>query len=148
MTDRLVALAILAGSIVYAVTAVRLPVGTIERPGAGFFPIAVAVFAIGVTLGWVVLAFRHLPARGADTLVEPGARARVAGTGGTLVAFCLLMPSLGYPLTAFLFCGVMLRSLGGSWLASVLTAVLAAAGSYHLFATLLGVPLPAGVLFG
>jgi putative tricarboxylic transport membrane protein len=148
MTERHVALTILAASIVYAVNGLGLPRGTIERPGAGFFPLAVAVFAIGVTLAWVVLAFRHVAAGRGQPLIEPGARVRVLGTGGVLVGFCLLMPWLGYPLAAFLFCAVMLRSLGGSWVLSLVTALLAAVVSYYLFATLLGVPLPVGALLG
>lgn len=147
MIERLVALAVLAASIVYALNALGLPRGTIERPGAGFFPIAVSLFAIGVTVVWTALAFRHVGVRATEA-AEPRGRGRVAATAAVLVAFCLLMPWLGYPLAAFLFCAAMLRTLSASWLVAVLTAALAAAGSYYLFATLLGVPLPAGPLFG
>jgi hypothetical protein len=61
-----------------------------------------------------------------------------------LVAFCLVLPWIGYPAAAFGFVAVVLRYLGAGWTAALLTGVLSAAGSYGLFAVLLDVPLPRG----
>jgi hypothetical protein len=62
-----------------------------------------------------------------------------------LVAFCLVLPWVGYPAAAFAFVTVVLRYLGSRWTTALLTGALSAAGSYVLFAVLLDVPLPRGL---
>ena len=61
-----------------------------------------------------------------------------------LAAFCLILPWVGYPLSAFLFVTVVLRRLGSGWPAAVALGVASAAVSHYLFAVLLDVPLPRG----
>jgi len=61
-----------------------------------------------------------------------------------LVAFCLVLPWVGYPAAAFGFVAVVLRSLGARWTTALVTGALSSAGSYGLFAVLLDVPLPRG----
>ncbi|MGH7417315.1 MAG: tripartite tricarboxylate transporter TctB family protein, partial [Candidatus Rokuibacteriota bacterium] len=71
------------------------------------------------------------------------ARVRVFATILGLVAFCLLLPWVGYPVCAFLFIALLLRRLGGArWPGVVIIAVLGALVSYYVFGVLLGVPLP------
>ena len=75
------------------------------------------------------------------------ARGRVAVTAAALLGFCLLLPWLGYLLVSFAFVAVLLRRLGGGgWTGAIAIAVATAAASYYLFAVLLGVPLPQGVV--
>jgi hypothetical protein len=61
-----------------------------------------------------------------------------------LVAFCALMPWLGYPIVAFGFVTVLLQRLGSSWRAAGIIGVLAAVVSFYVFGVLLDVPLPRG----
>ena len=61
-----------------------------------------------------------------------------------LVGFCLVMPWIGYPLSALAFVAIVLQRLGSRWPAALAIAVASAAGSYYLFAVLLDVPLPRG----
>ncbi len=63
-----------------------------------------------------------------------------------MIAYCLLLPWTGYPLAAFLFTGLLLRALGAQWPAALAVALAGAAVSYYVFAVLLGVPLPPGIL--
>ncbi len=146
MVERLVALAVLAASGVYLGNALPLPPGTAARPGPGFFPVAVGVFGSVVALVWVVSALRRAPAAAGGALTAVDGRARVATTAALLVGFCLLLPWTGYPLLAFLFTGLLLRGLGARWTAALAIALGSALASYYLFAVLLGVPLPPGVL--
>jgi len=146
MIERLVALAVLAASGVYLANALPLPQGTAARPGPGFFPLAVGVFGAAVAAAWVVAAFRRAPATVAGPHIEAPARGRVAATAGLLVAYCFLLPWVGYPLAAFLFTGFLLRGLGARWMAALAIALGSALASYYVFAVLLGVPLPAGIL--
>lgn len=144
---RLVPLVILAASGFYLTQAVNLPLGTAAKPGAGFYPLAVAVFACAVALVASAQAFlspQAAPAEKPSGATDPARRRRVAGAVGALVAFCLTLPWIGYPIAAFGFVSVVLWGLGGRWQAALLTGALSSAGSQYLFAVLLGVPLPRG----
>jgi putative tricarboxylic transport membrane protein len=145
MTDRLAALAVLVAAGAYLAAALPLPRGVAARPGAGFFPLVVGVLFCLVAAAFVIETFRRPSARAAT--VAANARIRAFSTAGALVGFVLLLPWLGYPAVTFLFVTAMLRALGGSWILALATASAAAAGSYYLFAVLLAVPLPKGVLF-
>jgi putative tricarboxylic transport membrane protein len=136
MIERLVALVVLAASGVYLANALPLPQGTAARPGPGFFPLAVGVFGAAVAAAWVVTAFRRAPA----TVTGLGTDA------SGLVAYCFLLPWIGYPLAAFLFTGLLLRTLSARWIPALAIALASALASYYVFAMLLGVPLPTGVL--
>jgi len=147
MIERLVALAVLAATVVYLANGWPLSQGTAARPGPGFFPLAVGGFGAVVALTWLVSALRRAPAPAVGTRVAGEGVARVAATAGGLVGFCLLLPWAGYPAAAFLFTGLLLRRLGAGWKGATVTAIVSALGSYYLFGVLLGVPLPRGILF-
>ena len=146
MAERLLALVVVAASGAYLLSALGLPAGTTARPGPGFFPLAIGAFGALTALAWTVTAFR----RPAAPAVADGAPAegsgRVAATAGALIAFCLLLPWIGYPIAALIFVTLLLRWLGAGWRAAVVTGVGSAVVSYYLFAVLLSVPLPRGLL--
>ncbi len=146
MIERLLALAVLVASGVYLANALPLPQGTAAQPGPGFFPLAVGVFGTTVALAWVASAFRRAPAAAGPITTTAESRGRVAITAVLLAGFCLLLPWVGYPLVAFLFTGLMLHGLGARLTTALVIALVSAATSYYVFAVLLGVPLPSGVL--
>jgi putative tricarboxylic transport membrane protein len=142
---RSVPLVLLAAAGVYLALALRLPFGAAARPGAGFYPVIVGVFAIVVALWATASAFRGAAAATSDDIgLDAAARRRVVISVVALAAFCLALPWAGYPAAAFAFVAVVLRYLGGRWTTSLLTGALSSAGSYGLFAVLLDVPLPRG----
>jgi len=145
---RLVPLVILAAFGFYLTQAVKLPLGTVAKPGAGFYPVAVAVFACVVALVAGARVFLSPPAVRPEApsggATDPARRRRVAGAVGALAVFCLTLPWIGYPIAAFGFVSVVLWGLGGRWQAALLTGALGSAGSYYLFGVLLDVPLPRG----
>jgi hypothetical protein len=145
MVARLVPLVILVASGFYLTQAMKLPLGTAAKPGAGFYPVAVAVFACVVALVAGARAFLSPQAVRPEEIsgaADPARRRRVAGAVVALVAFCLALPWIGYPIAAFGFVSVVLWGLGGRWQAAVLTGAFSSAGSYYLFGVLLDVPLP------
>jgi hypothetical protein len=147
MVGRLVPLVILAAFGFYLTQALKLPLGTVAKPGAGFYPVAVGVFACVVALVAGARAFLSTPAvrpEAASGATDPAQRRRVAGAVGALAAFCLTLPWIGYPIAAFGFVSVVLWGLGGRWQVALLTGALGSAGSYYLFGVLLDVPLPRG----
>ena len=143
MLARAVPLVLLVAAGVYLTLALRLPFGAAARPGAGFYPVFVAVFAIVVALAATASAFRGAQ-RAEAVALDAAARRRVVISVVALVAFCLALPWIGYPVAALAFVTVILRYLGGRWTTALLTGVLSSAGSYVLFAVLLDVPLPRG----
>ena len=146
MLERLVALAVMAVAGVYLTLALALPYGTTARPGAGFFPTLVGIFACVVAVTMSVAAFRapvRVPAV-RDTTDATAAHGRTLSTVIVLIAFCALMPWLGYPLVAFGFVTVLLQRLGSTWRAAVIAGVLSSLVSFYLFGVLLDVPLPRG----
>jgi hypothetical protein len=149
MTERLAAVAFLAASAAYTAGAWTFPHGTAVRPGPGFFPLAVGGFLCAVALVFAASAFRGAAAGAPrpSAAPEPGARGRVGVTALALVGFCLLVPWAGYPLVAFLFVTVLIKRLGDTrWVVALLVGVACAAASAYVFGSLLGVPLPRGVL--
>jgi putative tricarboxylic transport membrane protein len=140
---RAVPLVLLVVAGVYLTLAIRLPFGAAARPGAGFYPVIVAVFAVVVALAATASAFRG--ARRAEAVeLDPASRRRVVISVAALIVFCLLLPWVGYPVSAFAFVAVVLRYLGARWTTALLTGALSSAGSYGIFAGLLDVPLPRG----
>ncbi len=147
MLARAVPLVLLIAAGVYLTLALRLPFGAAERPGAGFYPVIVAVFALVVALAATASAFRG--AAGADgeatAKLDAASRRRVVISVVALVMFCLVLPWVGYPASAFAFVAVVLRYLGARWPTALLMGALSSAASYGLFAAPLGVPLPRGL---
>src|SRR5262245_11178060 len=120
MIARAIPVAILAVAGLYLVQAIALPFGSPARPGAGFYPVAVGVFACLVAVVATVQAFlgRAMTVGPAESM-DPAARGRVVASVIALAAFCLILPWVGYPISALLFVTVVLRRLGSGWLSAV-----------------------------
>jgi putative tricarboxylic transport membrane protein len=146
MVERLLALAVLVASGVYLANALPLPHGTAAQPGPGFFPLAVGVFGTVVALAWVATALRRAPSATRGAAMAAEGRGRVITTAALLMGFCLLLPWTGYPFVAFLFTGLALHGLGARWTVALTIGLSSAVISHYLFAVLLGVPLPRGLL--
>lgn len=145
MFDRTVPLVLLAASAVYLTQALALPFGAVAKPGAGFYPVIVAIFAIVVALVATATAFRAAASAPAQADADwPERRKRVLVSVAALSGFCLALPWVGYPAVAFAFTAIVLRYLGSRLWTAVVTGILSAVVSYVLFAVLLDVPLPRG----
>jgi hypothetical protein len=146
MTERLVALVVVAASGAYLVSGLGLPLGTPARPGPGFFPLVIGAFGAVMALVWTATAFRRAPAAAGEAGISEEARRRVVATAAALIGFCFLLRWLGYPVAALAFVTLLLRWLGAGWRSAAVTGVVSAAASYYLFGVLLDVPLPRGLL--
>ncbi|HET7854630.1 MAG TPA: tripartite tricarboxylate transporter TctB family protein [Candidatus Methylomirabilis sp.] len=132
----------------YLVDGLKLPLGSAGRPGAGAYPLLVGLLLAMLSLsllfksvtGWGSADEEPLP-RGTDMR-------RVAAVSTSLVLFVLLLRPLGYTLSSALLMAAILRLLEQrNWKAIVLISVASATLSHLLFARLLGVPLPVGMIF-
>jgi putative tricarboxylic transport membrane protein len=146
MLERVVGLVVVVVGGVYLTMALALPYGTTARPGAGFFPTLVGIFACVVGTIVCAQAFRApvlAPAAG-EGAPDAAARRRALSTVVVLIAFCALMPWIGYPLVAFGFVTILLQRLGSSWRSAAITGLVTSAASFYVFGFLLDVPLPRG----
>jgi putative tricarboxylic transport membrane protein len=132
----LIGLAVVAG-------AIRLHVGTPIHPQPGFFPfvgggaliLLAVVLLIQAWLGW---------STGSEAFGNVGGPAILVVSMGGYVA---ILDPLGYVLATLLLAVVILRVLKvRSWRVLALSSVALSVGTYLLFARVLGIELPAGIL--
>jgi putative tricarboxylic transport membrane protein len=119
-----------------------LKLGTLGRPGPGFFP-----FWGGVLLAVlsILLLAGTLRARGSAPVPALGST-KLLVVIVALLGYVALLETLGFAIVTFLFLAVLLRLEGRGWGASVLTAVLGTAGAFALFQLWLKTQLPTGPL--
>jgi putative tricarboxylic transport membrane protein len=135
---------LLLAAVLVIVDAVRLPAtSAVVGPAAVPLPVGVALGVVGA--GLLVDARRKLPGAGAGTPWQPRAGLRVLGLVAALVGFALLLPLLGYVVTAtalFVAAALLLdaprdwRVLAWGW---ALSAVV-----FLVFDRLIGLTLPSG----
>ena len=126
--------------------ALRMPMGTLGHPAAGFLPFLVGA---ALMLMSVSLIARSLLARPnpPDNTSEVLDRRRMVGVLAALVLYSLLLEAVGFlPGTLLLLTGLARLLAAPGWKAAVVFGALGTAGSYGLFGLWLGVPLPKGFL--
>lgn len=132
------AVVVVAVGISTAVAATRLGLGSPSAPGAGMWPFIIGCFLTitGAILG--VTANRYHDAQkflSTSWLVVIGL--------ATMIAFAMLVATIGFEIPGALLAFVWLKFLGGeSWRTSVVGAVLMVAAFYLIFVIGLGTPIP------
>lgn len=127
----------------------KLPLGSADRPGAGAYPLLVGVLLIVLSLSLLVQSVRRHEAWDGEEPFPRGADLeRVVAVGLSLVLFVLVLKPLGYALSSALLMAATLWLLGQrNWKTIVVVSTACAVLSHVVFASLLGIPLPAGVMF-
>ena len=125
------------------VGAIRLTVGTPTNPQPGFFPFLGGLVLVG--LSSVLLVYGWLGhGKGIEAFGEVQ---RPAILVAAMAVYVGVLDRLGYVPATLLIALVILRVLGvKSWKVLGLASLLLAGGTYLLFARLLGIELPVGVL--
>jgi hypothetical protein len=141
--DRVSGLAWLAVALFAGTQGLSLELGSLHRPGPGFFP-----FWGGVALGLLsILLVVRSPAReapGAARLRPDTARPVVAA--GALLGYLLLLEVLGFVPVTFLLLLLLFRLERHGWAFSAASAAAGAVASYALFQLWLKTQLPTGPL--
>ena len=119
-----------------------LKLGTLNRPGPGFFPFWGGVVLAVLSLLLLASAVRKraglaLPALGSTKLLVVTA---------ALLGYVVLLEPLGFVTVTFLFLLLLLRLEGRGWVPSAVTAVLGTLGAFALFQLWLKTQLPRGPL--
>jgi len=127
-----------------------LPMGTAAHPGAGFYPLLVGIALVSLSLPLLAqsLKTKETDRKGEEAFPKGEDLHRVLGVALALVFFAVFLKPLGYGICSVALIIAVLRFLGlRSWMRTILIAVLSMAISYYLFASVLDVPLPRGILF-
>jgi putative tricarboxylic transport membrane protein len=146
--------AVLVGAVTYAYTLLTFPVMPDGHPGPALFPRLVS--ALLVTFGALLIWQARRPSAAgavADAEIVPqveapqrGRRLDLVLVVGAVVAFVTLLEPVGFPLLVGVIVLVLVKRLGSGWAAAAGTALVMGVGAYLLFARVLLVPLPLGLL--
>ena len=135
----------LAGYIFLAASA--LPFGTARVPQTAFFPKTLAVLLAILSLVVLAQALAGKKAPSDAHKIGSAGWFRIVASLATLIGFALVLQPLGFLLSTFLLMVCLLRAIEAqSWGKVIAVALATSLLTYGLFAWLLGVPLPAGVL--
>ncbi|HSR09857.1 MAG TPA: tripartite tricarboxylate transporter TctB family protein [Thermodesulfobacteriota bacterium] len=135
-------LAILGGALLF-ITGWGLDIGDSKLPGAGFFPVLIALAMAGIGIR---LTLRPGAEKRTAAAEPPRWRSLAVGIS-SVVVYALVMTELGYLLSTFALLAVHLRWVEDrTWRTSLSIAVLGSVVSLVLFRVALKVPLPLGVL--
>lgn len=124
-----------------------LPMGEMDQPGAGVFPILIAgvLFVASISALWEGWQRRadspalDLP-HGSDAI-------RLIKMIVLLLIYFLVIPWLGFLLSSLLFCTILIRLLSTlSWMRCAIYALVMSGVVSLVFIYLLKVPMPAGVI--
>jgi len=117
-------------------------------PGPGFFPFWLSL--LFGALAAIMLAhatLRRSEPASTDLLATRAGYRRIAAILGALVGAIVLMDPLGFRLTSLGFYLFLLTSLSRpTWILTLVIAVAGSFGVYHMFANLLRITLPVGLL--
>jgi putative tricarboxylic transport membrane protein len=123
--------------------ALTLPIGSVRSPGQGFFPLWLGVLLFALSL---VLLGQTLRSRAVAGSRRGGRSGQVVGVVAALAAYTAMLEPIGYPIATFLLVLYMVKITHPQrWPLALGVSLLAAGGSYLLFAVWLKVPLPPGL---
>lgn len=125
----------------------ELPMGEMDQPGAGVFPLLVAGILFAASLSALWEGWRNRNNSPALELPEGVGRARLLKLIGLLLIYFVAIPWAGFSLSSIFFCTVLIRLISElSWLRSAIYAFLMTAAIHVIFITILKVPMPAGII--
>lgn len=138
-------LAGLAGLILYEAS--QLAFGSIRVPQTGFFPSILAILLLFFSIALLVQTCRQAGGTGGEQPIKNEAWTRISITLAAMLGFALVLERLGFLLSTFTVMLLLLRVIEPQkWSRVIVVALATALVSYFLFARLLNIPLPAGVL--
>ena len=138
-------LAGLAGLILFEAS--RLAFGSIRVPQTGFFPSILATLLLLFSIALLIQTRRQAGGANREEPIKSEAWIRISITLAAMLGFALVLEKLGFLLSTFTVMLLLLRVIEPQkWSRVIAIAVATALVSYFLFARLLNIPLPPGVL--
>ena len=144
--DRLSGIVLLVFAALMAYFAWKLPLGTFQRPGPGFFPLFLAFVLAPLALLLLISSRMAPPAKGEETVHQPGReRKKILYILGSLLVYAFCFDKLGFLSSTFLFFLLLKPLVQKPW-GYVLSGSLLVTGlSYLIFDILLQSQLPRGI---
>jgi putative tricarboxylic transport membrane protein len=125
----------------------RLAFGSIRVPQTGFFPSILAILLLFLSIALLVQTCRRAVGETGEHPIKSEAWIRISITLAAMLGFALVLEKLGFLLSTFIVMLVLLRVIEPQkWPRVIAVALATALICYFLFARLLNIPLPAGVL--
>jgi putative tricarboxylic transport membrane protein len=138
-------LAGLAGLILFEAS--RLAFGSIRVPQTGFFPSILATLLLFLSIALLVQTRRQAGGESREEPIKSEGWIRISISLAAMLGFALVLEKLGFLLSTFTVMLLLLRVIEPQkWPRVIAVALVTALVSYFLFARLLNIPLPAGVL--
>lgn len=129
-------------SAVYLVRRGELPLGSLDAPGPGLYPLVVGI-AFALTSFAVVIEALQTRQAGTASFPRGADRSRLILVALTFVAYIALLPIFGFLATTAIFVAFFVHVTGKpAWLRTVLTAAAVTAAAYLIFEGVLDVSLP------
>ena len=133
----------------YTVTSLHLHLGTAGDPRAGFYPFILGLLVLSLSASLLAKSLRGEKTNEDDRKIFPRGKEakRIVALNLIMVIYTLLLGFLGYLLCTAGLIALIVWFLGSdSWRKNILISVLTAAVSYYIFAVILEIPLPQGIL--
>jgi putative tricarboxylic transport membrane protein len=125
----------------------RLAFGNIRVPQTGFFPSILAILLLFFSIALLVQTHRQAGGESREQSIKNEAWIRISITLTVMLGFALVLEKLGFLLSTFTVMLLLLRVIEPQkWPRVIVVALATALVSYFLFARLLNIPLPAGIL--
>ncbi len=126
----------------YLHVSLDLPMGALDEPGAGLFPILVSAIMAFASAAAMWEGYKA-PTSEAIELPTGGDSARLVKLVLLLSAYFVAIPWLGYSVSSLIFCILLIRLLSDTnWMRSILYSIIMTAVVYVVFIYLLKVPMP------
>ncbi len=124
-----------------------LPMGEIDQPGAGVFPLLVAGVLFIASLSALWEGWQRRATSVALDLPQGKDRTRLIKLIFLLLIYFLVIPWVGFPISSIAFCSLLIRLLSTlTWRRSIVYAFFMTAAIHLIFITALKVPMPVGAL--
>lgn len=148
-SDRISGIIIFVIGLAVCLASLSYPIGTLQKPGGGFFPLLASILLLGLSIVFIFQSFTAK--RGAAGVVSffPGNEAfkRIFCGLAALLGYRYLIPVIGFaPATAafIFFLGKFMERY--SWKKSIFFSVATAVSAYYLFQVVLKIAMPIPLL--
>jgi len=140
-SDRVAATVLVVFGVVAVEEARKLRIGSVVRPGPGFFPLVLAAAFTVVCVALAVVAFRDR--RGRDGQASSLRWPKIAVTAGALFVYALVLERVGFVVSTFALLLFFFRGLERQrWSVALAGSIVTACVTYLVFKVWLHVQLP------
>lgn len=149
-SDRISGIIIFAIGLAVCLVSLSYPIGTLRKPGGGFFPLLASVVLLGLSAVFIFQSFAAKHGEGSPAVsLSPGKEARkriLLGFVG-LLGYRYLIPVIGFAPATVVFIFFLSTFLERySWKKSLFFSVATAVSAYYLFQVVLKIAMPIPML--